>query len=447
MMQKYKEKLSEEKKLLGEYHLVLGLEIHMHVKTDRKMFCNCSTKGIYDAEPNTHTCPVCLGLPGALPVPNKEAVTKTQKLGLALNCEINKNSRFDRKHYFYPDLPKGYQISQYKQPLCGNGFLKLPTGSTVDIERIHLEEDTAKSFHSGSKTLIDFNKSGMALIEMVTKPTIYTVVDAVEYGQQVQEIVRHLDISDANMELGQLRIEPNISLRSFKRKEEGRLADYKVEIKNINSFKFMEKAIKAEIKRQRDILDSNRTPLQENRGFDEMSGKTVSQRSKEEAQDYRYFPEPDIPPMVFSDDHIKSLEEDSLSLPEEIKQELMDTYDLSRQEVEVLFAEELIDLLEELINLGVDGKEAVNILVNRPEYRKMSPGEIVQSIEEKENKIEDTSQLQNLVIAVIKENPEVVEQIKQGKETAKEYLLGQVMRKTKGKADPVIVRKIINEKL
>jgi aspartyl-tRNA(Asn)/glutamyl-tRNA(Gln) amidotransferase subunit B len=388
-----------------------------------------------------------LGLPGALPVPNKEAVTKTQKLGLALNCEINKNSRFDRKHYFYPDLPKGYQISQYKQPLCGNGFLKLPTGSTVDIERIHLEEDTAKSFHSGSKTLIDFNKSGMALIEMVTKPTIYTVVDAVEYGQQVQEIVRHLDISDANMELGQLRIEPNISLRSFKRKEEGRLADYKVEIKNINSFKFMEKAIKAEIKRQRDILDSNRTPLQENRGFDEMSGKTVSQRSKEEAQDYRYFPEPDIPPMVFSDDHIKSLEEDSLSLPEEIKQELMDTYDLSRQEVEVLFAEELIDLLEELINLGVDGKEAVNILVNRPEYRKMSPGEIVQSIEEKENKIEDTSQLQNLVIAVIKENPEVVEQIKQGKETAKEYLLGQVMRKTKGKADPVIVRKIINEKL
>ncbi len=442
---RYEEKLAEEKKLLGDYRLVLGLEIHMHVKTGRKMFCTCSMEDIYDAEPNTRTCPVCLGLPGALPVPNKEAIEKTHMLGLALNCKINKDSRFDRKHYFYPDLPKGYQISQYKQPLCGNGFLELPSGVKIDIERIHLEEDTAKSFHHGSETLIDFNKSGIPLIEMVTKPTIYNVADAVGYAREVQEIVRYLDISDANMEMGQLRIEPNISLRSWADHKEGRLADYKVEIKNINSFKFLEKAIKAEILRQKAILDAGKKPIQENRGFDESSGKTVSQRSKEEAKDYRYFPEPDIPPMEFSNSYVSELRKDLPNLPEKVKQELIEEYELSRQEVEVILSENLADLLKEVVEKDVPKEKAVNLLVNRPEYRDLSADEFIKLWEKEEDKIEDTSEIKQVVSSVIEENPKVVEQIREGKDSAREYLLGQVMRKTKGKAEPTIARGMIDK--
>ncbi len=440
-------KRAREKELLGKYNLVLGLEIHMHVKTDRKMFCSCSTEGIYGADPNTHTCPVCLGLPGALPVPNKEAVKKTQKLGLALNCTINKESRFDRKHYFYPDLPKGYQISQYKQPFCENGYLELSSGENVDIERIHLEEDTAKSFHKGSKTLIDFNKSGMALIEMVTRPTIYSVYDAVEFCKQIREIVRHLGISDADMEKGQLRIEPNISLRTDEMVASNTLPAFKVEVKNINSFKFMEKAVKAEIKRQKALLDEGKVPLQENRGFNEATGETVPQRSKEEAKDYRYFPEPDIPPMEFSAEYISGLETDLEKLPEEIKQELIEEFDLTSQEAEVLFEEDLVELLNGVVEKGVSEKDAINLLVNRVEYRGKSPEDFVEAWEKENEKIEDTSKLECVVKEVLTENEEVVEQVRSGKESAKEFLLGQVMRKTKGQADPKITRNLIDKNL
>ncbi|MBD3366246.1 Asp-tRNA(Asn)/Glu-tRNA(Gln) amidotransferase subunit GatB [candidate division WWE3 bacterium] len=437
------QKLSLEKELLGPYRLVVGLEIHMHVKTDHGMFCACSTEGVYDAPSNTHTCPVCLGLPGALPVPNEDAIKQTHRLGIAFHCELNKESRFDRKHYFYPDLPKGYQISQYLKPLCGEGYLDLPTGSRVELERIHLEEDTAKSFHEGGKTLIDFNKSGMPLIEMVTKPSIHSAWEAAEFGRQVREIVRYLGVSDADMEKGQMRVEPNISLQTAEMAKNGKLPDYKVEIKNINSFKFMEKAILYEIKRQREILESGEVPLQENRGYDEASGETVPQRSKEEAHDYRYFPEPDIPPMSFDGAYFEDLKKTVKRLPEETKKELIEEKGLSRQEADVLVSEDLVDLLYGVVDLGVVFDEAVNLLVNRPEYREFSAEEFAAKIKEQSNKIEDMAALETVVGEVLAENPQVVAEIESGKDSAKEYLLGQVMRKTKGKADPVIVRRLL----
>ena len=440
-------RLEEEKKLLGPYRLVLGLEIHMHVKTDRKMFCSCSTKGIYSAEPNTRTCPVCLGMPGALPVPNKEAVEKTHKLGVALGCKINEHSYFDRKHYFYPDLPKGYQISQYKNPFCGEGFLELSSGVKVEIERVHLEEDTAKSFHEVDETLIDFNKSGMALIELVTKPTIYSVIDAVEFGKMVQEIARYLDVSDANMEKGQMRIEPNISLRTQEMFENNRLADYKVEVKNINSFRFMERAVIAEIKRQREILECGETLKQENRGYDEKTGETVLQRGKEESKDYRYFPEPDIPPMVFAEEYLKKLARTKVRLPSEIKKDLRNKYGLNVQETSVLFKEGLVELLEKAVKLGGDAKKLSNLLINGGNVREMTAPELIRLVKEQENKIDDADELGEIVNSVIENNPSIVLQIRNGKENAREFLIGQVMRETKGKANPQTVRELLDEKL
>jgi len=435
----------EEKKLLGPYHLVLGLEIHMHVKTDRKMFCGCPTDGIYSAEPNTHTCPVCLGMPGALPVPNKEAVEKTQKLGVALGCKINEYSRFDRKHYFYPDLPKGYQISQYKNPFCSGGSLELSSGTKIEIERVHLEEDTAKSFHEGAETLIDFNKSGLALIEMVTRPTIYSIIDAVEFCKKIQEIVRSLGVSDANMEKGQLRIEPNISLRTEEMSEKGKLADYKVEVKNINSFRFMEKAVRAEIERQRELLEKGGILKQENRGYDERTGKTVLQRSKEEAKDYRYFPEPDIPPMSFDEVYLTKLKNSRVVLPHEIRKKLSEKYGLSDQEASVLFRKNLVGLFEEAVGLGGEVKKLANLLVNNAKTEARSAVELIRLIKDKENRIDDVGELEEIVIGAIKDNTSVVEQILNGKESAKEFLVGQVMRETLGKADPRLTRELINK--
>jgi aspartyl-tRNA(Asn)/glutamyl-tRNA(Gln) amidotransferase subunit B len=433
--------------LLGGYELVLGLEIHLHVNTPKKMFCSCSTEGIYDAEPNTHVCPVCLGMPGALPVPNQDAVEKTQLLGLALGSELSRNSLFDRKHYFYPDLPKGYQISQYENPLCVGGSAELSSGRVVQLERIHLEEDTAKSFHEGQDTLIDFNKSGVALIEMVTTPSIFSVEDAVEYASKVQEIVRHLGVGEANMERGQLRIEPNISLRTPEMAQKGELAPYKVEVKNINSFRFMEKAVLAEISRQREILESGETPVQENRGYDEKANKTVPQRSKEEAHDYRYFPEPDIPPMEFSDSYVEGIKRKLKPLPETIKQNLMSDYGLSRQEAEVMYSEDLLDRIDQFSSAGVDIQEAVKLLVNRPEFRESSVDEVKKCLEKADTRINDVETLNPVIEEVIKNNPEIAAQISTGKVSAANFLIGQVMQKTKGKADPQSVREILKEKL
>lgn len=282
------------------YIPVIGLEIHIQPKTASKMFCGCSAN-IWEAEPNSIVCPVCLGLPGALPVPNEEAIKQCQLMGLVLNCTIASSSKFDRKHYFYPDLPKGYQITQYDEPLCSNGYLALLTGTKVKVRRVHMEEDTGKSFHQNNETLLNFNKSGMPLIEIVTEPNIKSPEEVSDFGKLVRDLARKFNISDCDMEKGQMRLEASISL---KKNESDPLPDYRVEIKNINSFKFAKNAVSYEIARQTEILDAGGNISNETRGYNEKTRETFSMRQKEVEKDYRYFPEPDIPLMEFSKEYL-----------------------------------------------------------------------------------------------------------------------------------------------
>ncbi len=425
----------------NRYDLVLGLEVHIHIKTSKKMFCGCSAD-IYDKEPNTITCPTCLGLPGALPVPNFEAVRKAQMLGLALNCSVNTHSRFDRKHYFYHDLPKGYQISQYRKPLCENGYLELDNKEKVMIRRVHIEEDTAKSTHTKGKTLIDFNKSGMPLAEIVTEPVFKSVEDAVKFCKKIQDIVRVAGISYANMEKGQMRLEVNISLRP----EDAEDLKYKVEIKNINSFKFMEKSIKSEIKRQSEMLDSGAFPLQENRGWDESTKTTILQREKEEAHDYRYFPEPDIPQMDFTPDHIEDLRLSLPELPAEIKKRLMSEYRISEKNAIYLstgIGIGLVEKFEKLAKSGLEAETVSNYLINKKEYRELSQEEFKARLETEAVEAPDISS----ITEVLKEQEKAVGDFRRGKITAIQFLVGQVMKRLGGRADPQIIQRIIMEEL
>lgn len=423
-----------------EYRLVLGLEIHMHVKTAYKMFAKVPTD-IYDAAPNTRVSPVCIGLPGALPVPNKDAIRKTQMLGMALGCSLNQHSRFDRKHYFYPDLAKGYQISQYKLPFCGESDDGI-------IERIHLEEDTAKSFHKNGKTLIDFNKAGMPLIELVTKPVFTSAKQAGDFARQLRDLVRYLGISDADMEKGQLRVEPNISVRTVEMEENNQLPSYKVEVKNINSFKYMEKAIEYEFERQSKILRSGKTPPQENRGWDEKKNVTVAQRSKEDAQDYRYMPEPDIPEFYFSDDYFKELQAELPKLPEAIKEDLT-KMGVTDHNASMLTKYPGLTMLDKFFKLTqeLEPNKAANLLLNKPEMQEMAIEEILKQVKDEQDKISDASSLELIINEVITENPDPVEQYKAGKETVLKFLVGQVMKKTKGKADAMKAEELLKKSL
>ncbi len=430
------------------YKLVLGLEIHLHLKTQKKMFCRCSAD-IWGKEPNSITCPVCLGLPGALPVPNEDAVKKTQILGLALGCTVNQNSKFDRKHYFYPDLSKGYQISQYKQPLCLGGSVKLDSGFTAGIERIHLEEDVAKSFHEKNRTLLDFNKSGIPLVEIVTKPIFTDVKDAVDFCKKIQHIVRFLNIGDVDMEKGQMRLEANISLRTLEMEQKGELPKYKVEIKNINSFRFMERAVLAEIDRQLEVFKKGDIPVQENRGFNEATGKTVAQRSKEEAHDYRYFPEPDIPPMVFSNEYIQELKNEIPKLPRDIKKILVEKYEIKTDDVNILVDNlglEMVKKFESFVNLGLDAQKVASALINKKETHEMSEEEFRKFLG-KGKTIMAEEELVEIVKRVLSQNIKAIEDYKNGKENSLQFLLGQVMRETKGKVDPGLVLSTIRESI
>ena len=482
-----------------ELEAVIGLEIHIQLKTASKMFCRCAN--IFgDVPPNSAICPICLGYPGTLPVPNKTAITWTQTAGVALNCELATRSKFDRKSYFYPDLPKGYQISQYDQPFCGRGHLDIVVNGeprTIGITRIHLEEDAAKNTHPADAdfTLVDYNRAGTPLMEIVTEPDIRTPAEARIFLQELQRIVRAIGVSDADMEKGQLRCDANISLR-----EKGTSVLYpKTEIKNVNSFRFVEKALEYEISRQSQLWEKNEIPtVSSTRGYNSDTGKTVAHRTKEEAADYRYFPEPDIPPFTFTDDELGAIRAKVGELPgaqtsrfvqefgisqdsahllvvtpelagffESVASELMqldkEQLDISSQEIPGLtqlaanmllrylrtsrgqvtpqnFAELVV-----LVGQGKINKSSAADVINEMARTGGDPDHIIQNLGL--TQVSDQSAIDEHAAAVIAANPDVVEKIKAGKDGAIQYLIGQVMARTKGAASPSEVQKSLNRLL
>lgn len=499
-----------------KYDVIIGLEIHAEIKTKSKMFCACDNNS-EEKEANTTVCPICLGHPGTLPVPNKRAIELVILAGLATNCTINRTSKFDRKNYFYPDLPKGYQISQYDLPLCYQGYLEIDDEKIL-ITRIHLEEDTGKSFHpkNSEHTLIDFNRAGTPLLEMVTEPVIKDAVSAKKFCQKFQQLLRYLDISDADMEKGQMRCEANISLQEDGKwkYEDGQIKPQKkyqlnpkVEVKNINSFKSLEKAINFEIKRQTEILEKGEEITAETRGWDDAKNETKSQRIKETSADYRYFPEPDIPPLNISDDMIADISTEIGEMPEaksarfirqySIKKDLAEliTYDkklanwteqviselgawttasgasLESQDKKLAqiavnwITSELLKHLKtdhkdiedlhitpenfaELIHLIYQGKinsSAAQTILNVMYQKGGDPNEIIDELDLKQ--VDDQKELEKIIKKVIEDNPKQTQEYKNGKTPLIQFFIGKAMTETKGKANPEILKKILEEKL
>lgn len=441
---------------MKKYQPVIGLEVHVELKTTSKMFCSCKAD-YFGKTPNTHTCPVCLGLPGALPVPNKKAIEWCIMIGLALNCKINKFSKFDRKNYFYPDLSKGYQISQYDSPFGEHGSMTLSNGKKIGITRVHMEEDTGKLIHETLNneqiSLIDFNRSGVPLVEIVTDPDFTDANEVKEYLQRLQQIVRYLDVSNADMEKGDMRLEPNISLLEINATKKrilpisnNDLPNYKVEVKNINSFKFVEKAINYEIKRQEEILENNETPAQETRGWNETKQKTFSQRSKEEAHDYRYFPEPDIPPITFTDSQISKLKSNMPELPNLKLERFINDYTLTPYDAEIITREKIYaDYFEKAVTEGkkhnISAKQIANALINkRVDIDISSTSQLISAIKSSSVTTNiDETKLNKILEDVIAENEKAVKEYKNGKETVIMFLVGQVIRKLETKIDVLIV--------
>lgn len=478
---------------MSGYKATIGLEIHAELKTKSKMFCSCLNDS-EEKRPNLNVCPICLGHPGTLPVINEEAVKKVIKTGLALNCEISTHSSFDRKSYFYPDLPKGYQISQYPFPLCKNGFLEIGE-KKIRVNRIHLEEDVGKLIHEEGYSLVDFNRAGIPLMELVTEPDMQNSDQAKKFAEEFQLILRYLNVSDADMEKGQMRVEANVSVS-----KEEKLGS-KVEVKNLNSFKSVEGAIKFEIERQKEILESGEKVIQETRGWSEKEGKTVSQRVKEEAHDYRYFPEPDLPPLEIEKSEIEEISSSITELPGNKRERLKSQYGLNEKESESFirnkelsfFFEKVVSELHDWINSSNTkedpkrvGKIASNYILsdlqglikikNKKEIpitpenfaefiHLISKGEISSKIakivlkemfetgadpshiiEEKElSQIKDESKIEEAAKKVISNNQKAVEDFKKGKENALQFLIGQLMAETRGKIDPKTASEILRK--
>jgi aspartyl-tRNA(Asn)/glutamyl-tRNA(Gln) amidotransferase subunit B len=442
----------------NKYKPVIGLEIHVELKTKSKMFCQCSAD-YFGKEPNSNTCPVCLGMPGALPVPNKKAIEWTVLIGKALNCEINKISKFDRKHYFYPDLPKGYQISQYDEPFCVKGHLSIKTkegNKTFRIHRIHLEEDTGKLMHEGDDTLIDFNRSSVPLVEIVTEPDFDNADDVKQFLEELHTLITYLDVSDADMEKGSMRLEPNISVKLVT--AEG-LPNYKVEVKNINSFNFVKRAIEYEVKRHIEILEKGETPPQETRGFSDVKMNTYSQRSKENAQDYRYFPEPDIPPIELPDKALETIAKMKPELPaerieryeKEYGLKYQDAFIITREKKQAQYFEDVINKLDEQkLSFKVEdaGQKIANFIINKKVDSNLSVDEFVkEAVQLLTPKQTDTKLLDEMVSKVIAGNEKSVADYKSGKQNAIMFLVGQVMREMKGHADAQTVKSELEKKL
>lgn len=428
-----------------KYTPVIGIEIHVELATKSKMFCSCPADH-FSSPPNTQTCPVCLGLPGALPVPNKKAIEWTIMLGKSLDCTINHFFKFDRKHYFYPDLPKGFQISQYDQPIAKKGVVTIDSQhgrKPIHITRVHLEEDTGKLKHTvldGNKvSLVDFNRSGVPLVEIVSEPDITNASEAVAYAKCIQRQVRFLQISDADMEKGSMRLEANISLMESNATS---LPEYKVEVKNINSFRFLKQAIEFELSRQQQLLEAGSIPDQETRGWNESKSMTITQRSKETAKDYRYFPEPDIPPFKFSDQEITHVCQQIPKLPDQyfkdfqemgIRSDFIAT--LIVDPATALWAQEIFSLAKKQ---KVEVKKIASFMVNQKmNSHSHTPSQVISEYTQKnQSEFLDNSEVVQLVDSTIQENPDLVAKYQAGKTNVISALMGEVMKKSKGKADP-----------
>jgi aspartyl-tRNA(Asn)/glutamyl-tRNA(Gln) amidotransferase subunit B len=438
---------------MNKYIPIIGLEVHIELSTKSKMFCGCPADH-FGKKPNTQVCPVCLGLPGALPFANREAISDTIKFGLAFGSEINRFSKFDRKHYFYPDLPKSYQISQYDLPFCVGG-----TFEDKRIRRIHLEEDTGKLVHEtidGQKsTLIDFNRSSVPLMEMVTEPDFHETSEVINFLKEVQIVARYLGISNADMEKGSMRLEANISLAKSKEYEKTKeLPNFKVELKNINSFKFLEKAITAEISRQEEILEKGEKIGLETRGYDEIKETTFLQRTKEDAKDYRYFPEPDLPPLRFTDEEVKKIQNLLPELPKEKRLRLAETYSLPNDYIDILVSDPVrVDYFERATLLGseslLSAKLIADLMINKKLDRDFpEPGGFIRKIIEL-TKVEYAG-LEETILAVgevIGEQEKAVKDYRGGKGEVVGFLMGMVQKKLGGKGNSTLVREKLLNKL
>jgi aspartyl-tRNA(Asn)/glutamyl-tRNA(Gln) amidotransferase subunit B len=473
-----------------KYEAVIGLEVHAQMLTETKIFCGCSTK--FGSEPNTQTCPVCIGMPGVLPVLNRKALEFAVKTGIATNCTVSVYSRFARKNYFYPDLPKGYQISQYELPICEHGYLEIIVdGNTkkIGITRIHMEEDAGKNIHAGegSFSFVDLNRAGVPLMEIVSEPEIRSPREAVEYMKKLRTILRYLGVCDGNMEQGSLRCDANISVRPVGQKEFGTRA----EVKNINSFKFVEKALDYEIKRQIKVLDDGGKIIQETRLWDSSKGITESMRGKEEAHDYRYFPEPDLVPIIADQKWIDEIKASLPELPDIKRERFVSVYGLSANDADFLACDKQIaEWFEGSVMLGGQPKNVANWmmgdlmrLLNEDsrsiEDCPLKPEQLVEMLKLMDNgtisgkiaktvfeemyktgknaevivrekglvQISDTGAIEQAVDDVIAKNPAEVERFKAGEEKLTGFFVGQVMKITKGKANPQIVNELLKKKL
>ncbi|MCM3471041.1 Asp-tRNA(Asn)/Glu-tRNA(Gln) amidotransferase subunit GatB [Brevibacillus borstelensis] len=475
---------------MSQFETVIGLEVHAELSTNSKIFCGCPTE--FGAPPNTHVCPICLGHPGVLPVTNRQAVEFAMKAALALNCEISRETKFDRKNYFYPDSPKAYQISQYDQPIGYNGWIDIEVNGVtkrIGITRLHLEEDAGKLTHSdfGGESLVDFNRVGVPLIEIVSEPDLRSPEEARAYLEKLKAIIQYTEVSDVRMEQGSLRCDANVSIRPAGQAEFGT----KTELKNMNSFRNVQVALEYEVERQKEVVTSGGKIVQETRRWDEANKKTISMRSKEEAHDYRYFPDPDLVRMQISEEWIEAVRATIPELPDARQARYVNEYGLPQSDAGVItMSKDTADFFDETVKTGADPKAAANwLMVELLGYLnagnltladvKITPhglGEMIKLIENgtisskiaktvfkemvetgKEPKqiveekglvqISDEGALLAIVQEVVNNNPQAVADYKAGNDKAVAFFVGQVMKQTRGKANPPMVNKLLVEAL